>query len=78
LVCFNVDAAIFAAEHRMGLRVVIRDHLGDLKLACSEGIPIIMSHEMAEAIAIRRALLLARGNGFRHVILASEVQIASP
>jgi hypothetical protein len=58
LVCVNVDAAVFAAEHRMGLGVVIRDHLGDLKLACSEGIPVITSPEMAEAIAIRRALCL--------------------
>jgi hypothetical protein len=50
----NADATVFAAENRMGLGMVIPDHLGALKLSCSEGINGIISPELAEAYAIRR------------------------
>jgi ribonuclease HI len=71
-VCVNVDAAIFAADHRMGWGAVVRDHSGLLKLACSEGIPGIVSPEIAEATAIRRALVVAKDHGFRNIVLVSD------
>jgi hypothetical protein len=33
--------------------------------------PGIMSLELAEAVAIRHALIIARDNGFTHIILAT-------
>ena len=71
-VCVNVDAAIFPAEHRMGWGAVIRDHLGALKLACSEGLAGITSPEIAEAVAIRNALMVSKDNGFNDIILLSD------
>jgi hypothetical protein len=60
---------VFAAENRMGLGMVIPDHLGALKLSCSEGINGIISPELAEAYAIRR---VTREQGFNHIILATD------
>jgi hypothetical protein len=55
----------------MGLGVVIRDHSKFLKLSCSKSVAGVTSPELAEAIAIRRALNLSKDNGFSDIILAS-------
>jgi hypothetical protein len=69
--CVNVDAMVFSADHRMGMRMVVRDHSGTLKFSCSEGIAGITIAELVEAIAIRRALEVSRDNSFQAIILAS-------
>jgi hypothetical protein len=56
-VCVNVDAAIFSQEPRMGWGAVVRDHEGSMLFACHEGIAGVFSPELAEAEAIRRALV---------------------
>jgi hypothetical protein len=68
----NVDAALFKAEDRIGVGVVVRDHMGSLKLACSEGLAGCVYPELAEALAVRRALTLTKDHGFRSIILASD------
>jgi hypothetical protein len=67
----NVDVVVFSSELRMGLGVVIRDHSKNLKLSCSKSVAGVTSPELAEAIAIRRALNLSKDNGFSDIILAS-------
>ena len=71
-VCVNVDAALFPNDNRIGWGVIIRDHNGVFKLSCSESIDGLTSPELAEALAIRRALKITSDNGFRDVILASD------
>ena len=71
-VCVNVDAAVFSADQRMGMGMVIRDHYGVVKLIGNEGISGTYEPEMGEAFAIRRALVIARDNGFTKIILASD------
>jgi ribonuclease HI len=56
----------------MGWGAVIRDHAGTLKLACKEGIDCITSPEVAEATAIRRALVVTRNHSFNNIILVSD------
>jgi hypothetical protein len=56
-VCVNVDAGV---EQRMDWGAVIRDHAGFQKLACKEGIDGIVVPEVAEAMAIKRALLVTK------------------
>jgi hypothetical protein len=55
----------------MGLGVVVRDHLCAFKFACSEGIDVITFPELVEVTTVRRALVLARDQGFKHIVLAS-------
>jgi ribonuclease HI len=56
----------------MGMGMVVRDHSGAFKFACSEGIAGIINPELAEATTVRRALVLAKEQGFRNIILASD------
>jgi hypothetical protein len=56
----NVDAAIFKTSKRTGVGVVIRNHRGICLAACSELIQDVTTPELAEALAIRRALALTR------------------
>jgi ribonuclease HI len=71
-VLINVDAALFKSSNRMGVGVVIRSHNGECLAACSELINEVTSPELAEALAIRRALALAREEGFDKIMVASD------
>lgn len=59
-VCINVDAALFSDDRRMGGGVIIRDHAGKFLLSCSEGMAGLPAPEMAETIAARRGLSIAK------------------
>jgi len=56
-VMVNVDTAIFQKANRMGLGFVVRDHRGEVLAACRQGIDMITNPELAEAIAVRQAIL---------------------
>jgi ribonuclease HI len=71
-VCVNVDAALFQAEQRMGWGAVLRDHDGNFLLSCSEGLAGFPPPEMAEAIAVRRALTVSKERGFTKIVLVSD------
>jgi ribonuclease HI len=68
----NVDAALFSPSRRMGIGVVIRNHKGECSVACSELIQEVTTPEIAEALALRRALALARDEGFDKLVIASD------
>jgi ribonuclease HI len=65
----NVDAALFPAERRMGVGAVLWDHDGSFVLSISEGLGVFPALEMAEAIAVRRALTVARDQNMPKVAL---------
>jgi ribonuclease HI len=71
-VCLNVDAALFPAEKRMGWGAVLRDHTGTFLFSCAEGLDGLPVPELAEAIAARSALTMARDKGFQKVIMVSD------
>jgi ribonuclease HI len=68
----NSDAAIFEAAGCMGTGAIIRDHQGSCIAACRQHIQGVQQPECAEALALRRAVELARDKGFNKVIFASD------
>jgi hypothetical protein len=73
-VCINVDVTLFPAAHRMGCGIVMRDHSGSFILSVSEGIQEFPAPELAEAIAVRRGLAVAKERGFDRPVLVSDCQ----
>jgi hypothetical protein len=59
-VMVNVDAALFADQRRMAMGAVFRDHHGDCLAAASEPMQGFASPELAEALALRRAVSSCR------------------
>uniref|UniRef100_A0ACD5UNY6 Uncharacterized protein n=1 Tax=Avena sativa TaxID=4498 RepID=A0ACD5UNY6_AVESA len=56
----------------MGIDVVIRDRNGQCLAACSEQQEEVVIPEMAEAVAMRRALKFAADEGQTNVIISSD------
>ena len=56
MVYINVDATLFSSSRRMGIGVVIRNHRGECSVACSELLQEVTALEVAEALALQRAL----------------------
>jgi hypothetical protein len=56
---FNVDASLFASSNRMGAGIVARDHHGSFIAAFADIFPSVVHPKLAEAMAIRSALLWA-------------------
>jgi hypothetical protein len=68
----NVDAALFSPSRQMGIGIVIRNHSGDCSIACSELVKEVTTPEVAEALAVRRALSFAKEEGFDKLVIASD------
>jgi ribonuclease HI len=68
----NVDAALFSQSQRMGVGIVIRDHLGRLQAARRRYVDQVVTPELAEAIAMRCALEFAEDGGFQRIVVASD------
>jgi hypothetical protein len=56
----------------MGAGVVVRDHLGSYLVGCRQHMVGICPPELAEALALRRAVELARDEGLEKVIFESD------
>jgi hypothetical protein len=56
----------------MGIGVVIGDHTGACLTACSELLNEVTMPELAEALALRRAIALAGEEGFNKVMVVSD------
>jgi ribonuclease HI len=72
VVAVNVDAALFPAARRMGWGAVLRDHCGAFVLCVREGLEVFPTPELAEALAVRRALMVAKEHGVMKVALVSD------
>ncbi|XP_039791741.1 uncharacterized protein LOC120657488 isoform X2 [Panicum virgatum] len=68
----NVDAALFKNPSRIGVGVVIRDHDGDFKMAFCKVMDRIKDPEMAEAMAVRCAVIFAKEKNLQHIVVASD------
>lgn len=71
---FNVDAAIFRNHFCMGTRIVVRAHRGAFSAACCQLAHRIEDPELAEAIAVKRAVSFAMEHNLRQIIVASDCQ----
>ena len=69
-VLMNVDAAIFQKANRMGLSIVVRDYRTEVLTACGQSIDMITNLELAEAIAVRQAILFVSELPYSHVIMS--------
>ncbi|XBH77885.1 hypothetical protein VPH35_104270 [Triticum aestivum] len=69
---FYSDAATFSSLDKSGIGVVGRDDRGQFVVACSEPIEGSLEPEMAEAMALRRVVLLAHDVQVSDVIFASD------
>jgi hypothetical protein len=63
-VLVNVDAAVFSQSQRMGVGIVIRNHLGLVHAARRSYVEQVVNSDLAEAIAMRCALNFAEQTGF--------------
>ena len=68
----NVDAATFSQSARTDFGVVIRDHRGRVQAAHRGYFERIQIPEVAEAMALRQALILANNLGIRNIMVASD------
>ncbi|KAK1668625.1 hypothetical protein QYE76_056784 [Lolium multiflorum] len=71
-VVIHVDAALFSSSSRMGVGIVIRNHMGNFLAACSRLLDQVTVPEIAEALAIRTAVSLAKDEGWNNVIMVSD------
>ena len=71
----NFDGALFAAENRAGLGMVIRNSKGQVMLSLSEKTSLPYTAIEVEALAARRALKLALETGFQQITLEGDSQI---
>lgn len=69
---FMSDAAVFADLGKVGAGVVALNHAGQFVVACCESFPGKPEPELAEAMALRRSVYLARDEGCCSVIFASD------
>ena len=56
----------------MGIGVVIRNHIEDCLLACREHVDEVTAPELAQALALQRAVALTREEGFSRAIFQSD------
>jgi hypothetical protein len=68
----NVDAALFASSECMGAGVVIRDCHGVCVVARREKLANVIVPELAEAMAVRVALIFAQEEGLNNFIIATD------
>jgi ribonuclease HI len=71
-VVIHVDATLFSSSSRMGVGIVIKNHMGNFLAACSRLLDQVTVPEIAEALAIRSAVSLAKDEGWNNVIMVSD------
>jgi hypothetical protein len=70
----NVDTTTFKDPSRIGIGGVIRDHLGDFKMAFCKKMQRVEDPELAEGLAVRCGVLFAKEQNLQHFIVASNCQ----
>jgi hypothetical protein len=71
-VLINVDVALFASSRQMGTGIVIRDHNGSCLAACRKTFEEVIVPKIAEAQAMRHALVFAQEEDFTNIVVGSD------
>jgi hypothetical protein len=72
VVLVNSDVAVFEALGRMGAGIISRNHQGTCLVSCRQQLHGLLPPKNAEALTLRRAVSLARDEGFDKVIFATD------
>jgi hypothetical protein len=68
----NWDAALDVRQNRMGVGIIARDEMGEVKAALCTTLPYIQNPSVAEAYGARRAVEFAREMGFSSIIIEGD------
>ncbi|XP_024316881.1 uncharacterized protein LOC104583568 isoform X3 [Brachypodium distachyon] len=68
-VSFNVDVVVFSANSSSDIGVMVREHLGHRLMPCRQSFEDTTSAELAEAQALRCAMVLAREENFHNILV---------
>lgn len=68
-VFFNVDVVVFSANSSSDIGVMVREHLGHRLMPCRQSFQDTTSAELAEAQALRCAMVLAREENFHNILV---------
>jgi hypothetical protein len=68
----NVDATVFSDSPCIGIGVVVRNHFGEFISASCQKRHVFADPKLAEAIAVRFAVVYAKNLNFQHAIIASD------
>jgi hypothetical protein len=71
-VLINCDAVLLEDLRCMAAGIMIHDHIGNCLAACSEQLRGFTTPELAEALAMRQGVILARDKGFTKATFASD------
>ena len=71
----NYDGAVFSEANKGGIGVIIRNEMGLPMISLSQNIPYPGSSATMEALALRRALLLAIEMGFKSVVMEGDSEM---
>ena len=71
----NFDGALFEAEQCAGLGAILRNSKGQAMVSLTERATLPFTAFKVEAMAAKRALLLALETGFDRVILEGDLQV---
>ena len=68
----NVDAAIFSAQKNAGVRIIVRDHMGNFIASLSKKIHAPLGTIEAEAKAFKTGIIFAKETGISDFILEGD------
>ncbi|XP_062176144.1 uncharacterized protein LOC133881222 [Alnus glutinosa] len=68
----NWDAALDVWQNRMGVGIIARDELGEVRAALCTALPYIQNPSVAEAFGARRAVEFARERGFSFIVIEGD------
>nr|POE67276.1 hypothetical protein CFP56_63276 [Quercus suber] len=71
----NYDGAYFAEEEKSGIRVVVRNELGQVMGSLAEKIEMPSTVEVLEAMVARRAMVFMEELGLRHAIFEGDSKL---
>ncbi|KAK3229054.1 hypothetical protein Dsin_000935 [Dipteronia sinensis] len=71
----NIDAALDAESGRVGVGIIIRNHLGEVMASSAQSVDAGYSPQVAEALAIFRGLIFARDSGLLPCSVESDAQV---
>jgi len=68
----NWDAALDVRQNRMGVGIIARDELGEVRAALCTTLPYIQNPSVAETVGARRAVEFARERGFSSIVIEGD------
>jgi ribonuclease HI len=68
----NWDTALDVRQNQIGVGIIARDEMGEVKAALCTALPYIQNPSVAEAFGARRAVEFARERGFSSIVIEGD------